>query len=1185
MLIYLILVLGTYSLDIMFIYDSDSTQKLVESLSSDLNTWPGFSYQSYFARNIRDLENVIDSSSSEIIIDMSTSLLIHECISLRSQFLEFTHITIQAKSILNPWEISFLESERKAGVAMRRVLEYHGWIDVILITSDDQYSIQLMDYLYQDISIHIKLLITLSTSTEYEAVKQIIARQVKLSGIRVIVIISRGEISKKVLRACEEAKISKAGFVYLLGPRSMLFQRDKNYSIFENGLLYVQEGFANDPQTEDELIREGLDDMLDIVYEFCNQSKYSSKCNKYTLLTALKSHTETSKSLHLKNIQNSQPISIANFTTENILFSTHVIYIGNTTEFPSNNPNTITISIPSHIAGEDYARQTVFLTAKLGISHINQTPNIIPSFDLIPHDYGYGTKGFNQTSAEASVLPNLNKFETAIMVGSSSGAAISFMSFMDLLGLNKTYIGSTNTATALSSRVNYPRYIRTVPSDSFMPVIYVTMLQFYGWSHIGVIYSDEVWGQGIYTSLVKETESKGIEIINQEEYRKIPPYYSEEVSREYTQAVEKLIESNARVVLLIVYTAALQQILSELYDLGMRRGDIVFIAIEWLTLDLVNNSDPSVRIKIQELLRGTIQFFPMTFIGDIGNKVKEDMMKEYGRESHYQGCFYYDSVWMIGYALDFLLKFGQDYEDPDILIGALRESRFTGCTGLVTIEDSLNDRSPMGYEIINLEYHEDNETWSIKTKGKYDPTSAQALELYQDIQWPDGTSDPPTDLRLKDTSCIVPITELEELDYKNYILLTVCLVSMVMTIIITCAIWRRWWIIEIPTLDTHAEMSIYDILEIIMMCMKSLQYIALGPDISNISPFIQDIVNLSNIDFIKSDIFRRELFWIVIYVTFSTSFIWIVIVSIHYSGLDNKYPRFFFSKFANYIRDSLIPLIGNAGFQPSISILLAVFVCDLIKGKDSLLQNSVLNLDCNEYCWSTNHVIHCSISGVLLILFIGLVVYLKPIWQFEHKSDLHIIKTPYIMLIETLLQVYFAIVGKVLKRSNKLAHSIIFITPLSIFTAFLVYRNGYNYKRASMWEILIHIGVLWVALIATISNFIDISYIPPLAIAGLGWFILILVGIFVMKYRYPSYLSIKSHDIAELFRFAILKQAKRRDIVPHNIMSSEEVSMQEVEAPNEDLMNHSQFEQQLFTSPNLKKSSQNDNYSETGNPK
>ncbi len=203
--------------------------------------------------------------------------------------------------------------------------------------------------------------------------------------------------------------------------------------------------------------------------------------------------------------------------------------------------------------------------------------------------------------------------------------------------------------------------------------------------------------------------------------------------------------------------------------------------------------------------------------------MKDELAEMYGGEPNFESCFYYDSVFAIGYALKWLLSSGKDYENPQVLTDALRESRFIGCTGLVTIEENTKHRSPIAYDIMNLQYIKDQGTWSIERVGKNDPTSIKILDLYSNIQLPDGTSHVPSDIRTKD-SCLYPESELEEVDCKNYILLGVCLFIYAVSLLITIYIWKRWWTVHISTLNSTVEISIYDMIAIAMIILNSLQY-------------------------------------------------------------------------------------------------------------------------------------------------------------------------------------------------------------------------------------------------------------------------------------------------------------------------------------------------------------------------
>lgn len=79
-----------------------------------------------------------------------------------------------------------------------------------------------------------------------------------------------------------------------------------------------------------------------------------------------------------------------------------------------------------------------------------------------------------------------------------------------------------------------------------------------------------------------------------------------------------MIDSDAVIVLLVSHSADVPYMIEMFYDLGMRRGDLMFIGVEWLNIEILSKSTDEVTIKVKELLKGAIEFFPSGFIGEVG---------------------------------------------------------------------------------------------------------------------------------------------------------------------------------------------------------------------------------------------------------------------------------------------------------------------------------------------------------------------------------------------------------------------------------------------------------------------------------------------------------------------------------------------------------------------------------------
>jgi ABC-type branched-subunit amino acid transport system substrate-binding protein len=126
----------------------------------------------------------------------------------------------------------------------------------------------------------------------------------------------------------------------------------------------------------------------------------------------------------------------------------------------------------------------------------------------------------------------------------------------------------------------------------------------------GVIYQDEVWSKGVYQTFLSEADRLGIEILNEESIRMVPYTAKDILLDDYTHSFQELINSGAKIVILIVYGHLPGTTLEILYDLGVRRGDMIFMGIEWLLTSLATKPPETEAVKRQELVYGAIQFFP-----------------------------------------------------------------------------------------------------------------------------------------------------------------------------------------------------------------------------------------------------------------------------------------------------------------------------------------------------------------------------------------------------------------------------------------------------------------------------------------------------------------------------------------------------------------------------------------------
>lgn len=263
------------------------------------------------------------------------------------------------------------------------------------------------------------------------------------------------------------------------------------------------------------------------------------------------------------------------------------------------------------------------------------------------------------------------------------------------------------------------------------------------------MYLDNIFAKNVYNAFKSETEEEKITIINLD-VDMLPDNSPNWKHEEIDPILLNLGNSDAQVILMICYTQDATSILTRMWELGFRNQNRVIIAVGWLVKEMVMQDKASTtynetRLNIlRDSLRGSLMFFPVSFFGDFGEQIFKFYQTKFTSDPVGYSGFAFDAVMAAAYALDQVITQGKDYNDPKILINAIRNIRFVGATGIVKIEDKANDRAPMDHNIFNCkEISKDN--WEVRKVGVFSPTGSKVFTYYEDIIWPDGTSVTPSD--------------------------------------------------------------------------------------------------------------------------------------------------------------------------------------------------------------------------------------------------------------------------------------------------------------------------------------------------------------------------------------------------------------------------------------------------------
>ncbi|XP_026086107.1 extracellular calcium-sensing receptor-like [Carassius auratus] len=142
-------------------------------------------------------------------------------------------------------------------------------------------------------------------------------------------------------------------------------------------------------------------------------------------------------------------------------------------------------------------------TMAFAIDEINKNPNLLPNITLGYHLYDNCVRlgmafraAMSLISGTEKSFSNLNCTGPSPVVGivgdPSSTPSIAISS---VLGLFRVPIVSYYaTCSCLSDRKKYPSFFRTIPSDAFQVRAMVQILRHFGWTWVGLIYSDDDYG-------------------------------------------------------------------------------------------------------------------------------------------------------------------------------------------------------------------------------------------------------------------------------------------------------------------------------------------------------------------------------------------------------------------------------------------------------------------------------------------------------------------------------------------------------------------------------------------------------------------------------------------------------------------------------------------------------------------
>ncbi|KAM9733896.1 extracellular calcium-sensing receptor-like [Menidia menidia] len=208
------------------------------------------------------------------------------------------------------------------------------------------------------------------------------------------------------------------------------------------------------------------------------------------------------------------------------------------------------------------------MTMAFTIDEINKNPNLLPNLTLGYSFYdncatlvtGFSAALLLASGEEEEFVLQETCLGTPPVLGIVGDPFSTFsIATSDVLGLFRLPIVSYfATCSCLSDRTRYPSFFRTIPSDAFQVHAIIEILKRFGWTWVGLLFSDDDYGLHAAQSFHTELTQSGGGCLA---YTEILPWG--ENPAELTRIVEVMKKSTARVVIAFAHQTNMIQLMEE----------------------------------------------------------------------------------------------------------------------------------------------------------------------------------------------------------------------------------------------------------------------------------------------------------------------------------------------------------------------------------------------------------------------------------------------------------------------------------------------------------------------------------------------------------------------------------------------------------------------------------------------
>ncbi|OMJ74699.1 hypothetical protein SteCoe_26308 [Stentor coeruleus] len=1070
-------------------------------------------------KSFEEIFSTLESQVFLFMVDVTCTRSYLGLLNSLSLALDMIYLTLSYETTEFPYRFFIHNTENEEVECLSAFIKYLKVENYIILSSSNQLDQIISESLIRITQEHLYSHITYPEGLTQSVAENIVGRMIKAKGIKALIIIDSSDSLQTIEKAMQTKNYIKSGTIVIYSTRSFS-------SINTNGTLKLKEYMSENAENKYELIFYSLINRLAKVQNYI-QTTLKSSLNKENLKISLSAIYNEDILYTITNVKNGKNVPVGKIIkktleTKNIEFlvniTDEIYYPGNITEITSMKTK-IVISIANgthdpynsiNFPGFAY----MYLGASYAVSRSNLY-NEIPNFyiELFPTDCGIFW--YDPFWYQNCYKPILDSMGIAILTSFYGNAIQGNIFTLRTLSRVIPQISPLGVDPALDNKKLYPELVKLETALKNYIYSKITTIMSLGYTDIIYIASNETEQLKQKSELSKTIIiSSGMKIVNDNDHMYIKYNYTRTDFEYYADFFYYIKNTRCTVFFLSIFSN--DMIIEALYDVGLRKGDFFFIFTNNVVRDL-DGVEETYAIKRKELAEGCLILSYKEYVGDLGQKIQNELSQRFG-DINYM-CMTYDTVSVVKEAVKYLLSIGEDYENYDKLMNAIRKNKFEGCLGNVYFDKEENTRASSQFLVQQIVYNTTTKIFETIDISYLDRFSSQIFTLLNPYVWPTDSAPPnyrpynpcPFDnYQIKSSS-----KGKEALYIFSSFFVILCLFSCIYTYFRSQKHINPITDKQIISLDDYAFFLYFP--------LQFFQIIAMGPDQDAYKHFVKNFQTVFSFDFNLYFNFTFGKFWFLFYGVFGFTIFWIIECLVYWTRLGRSMKKLWWTSTFAEISRVIVIFGGHIGFMPIISMLMNIYIC--INSIGDNLTDTYLKQDCKTICYKDNHKTMLVLSTIVLLLFIPLAVYYRSLWENEQET-LHIkTKTSYFLLL-SLSQVILAVLNKTLKIYNQNIHGIVCCCIIIAMIIITILLKPYNYMRATISQCISLVTSLCAILTATIfRNFSNINIWIFVEVFSI--IIVLIIGVLIMK-RFPQLLiSEKGVDISTLFLFQFCKNYKR----------------------------------------------------------